>query len=128
MDNVDMMAEQIDDLIRRANADETAPVDRVQLLAAAIGLAVDPLQQLELMMLVADMAGRAAHDAAGRALRGEGRPEGKPATWAEIGFAAHLSKDTAFRQYHGGAALSWSTSTRGVRQAVRRPVAGGEVQ
>ncbi|MGW3200158.1 hypothetical protein ACWDBD_37440 [Streptomyces sp. NPDC001118] len=128
MDNVDMMAERIADLIRRANADGTTPVDRVQLLATAVGLAVDPLHQLELMMLVADSAGRAAHDAAGRALRGESRPEGKPATWTEIGAAAHLSKDTAFRQYHGGAALSWSTATRGVRQAVRRPAAGGEAR
>ncbi len=128
MDNVDMMAEQIDDLIRQANADGTTAADRVQLLATAVGLAVDPLHQLELMMLVADTAGRAAHDAAGRALRGEGRPEGKPATWAEIGAAAHLAKDTVFRQYHGGAALSWSPANRGVRQAVRRPVTDGEAR
>lgn len=124
MDNVDMMAEQIADLIRQANDDATAPGDRVQLLAAAVGLAVDPLRQIELLMLVADMAGRAAHDTAGRALRGEGRPGGKKATWAEIGSAAGLSKDTAFRQFHGGAALSWAPGPRGVRQAVRRSAAG----
>lgn len=124
MDNVDMMAEQIADLVRRADAEETAAADRVQLLATAIGLAVDPLQQLELMMLITDTAGRGAHDAAGRALRGEGRPDGKAATWTEIAAAAHLSKDTAFRQYHGGAALSWSPAARGVRQAVRRPASG----
>ncbi len=123
-----MAAEQIADLILRADAHDTATADRVQLLAAAVGLAVDPLRQLELMMLVADAAGRAAHDAAGRALRGVGRPEGKPATWAEIGAAAHLAKDTVFRQYHGGAALSWSPANRGVRQAVRRPAAGGEAR
>ncbi|MGW3154539.1 hypothetical protein [Streptomyces sp. NPDC001089] len=124
MNNVDMMAEQISDLVRRASADETTPAERLQLLAQAVGLAVDPLRQLELMMLVADTAGRAAHAAAGRALRGEGRPEGKAATWKEIGDAADLSKDTAFRQFHGGAALSWSPAARGVRQAVRRPVPG----
>ncbi|MDX3867230.1 hypothetical protein [Streptomyces europaeiscabiei] len=124
MDNVDMMAEQIADLIRRANAEETTPTECVQLLAQAVGLAVDPLHQLELVMLVADTAGRAAHDAAGRALRGEGRPEGKAATWTEIGGAAALSKDTAFRQFHGGTALSWSPAARGVRQAVRRPASG----
>lgn len=124
MDNVDMMAEQIADLVRQANADEATPTERVQLLAQAVGLAVDPLHQLELVMLVADMAGRAAHDAAGRALRGEGRPGGKPATWTEIGGAADLSKDTAFRQFHGGTALSWSPAARGVRQAVRRPASG----
>lgn len=123
-----MVAEQIADLIRRANAAQTPPADRVQLLATAVGLAVEPLQQLELMMLVADTAGRAAHDAAGRALRGEGCPEGKPATWAEIGSAARLAKDTVFRQYHGGAALSWSPAKRGVRQAVRRPAIDGEAR
>ncbi|GHB75714.1 hypothetical protein GCM10010331_74410 [Streptomyces xanthochromogenes] len=124
MDNVDMMAEQINDLIRQAYADGTAPTECVQLLAQAVGLAVDPLHQLELLMLVTDTAGRAARDAAGRALRGEGCPGGKPATWTDIGGAASLSKDTAFRQFHGGDALSWSPAARGVRQAVRRPAAG----
>ncbi|OEJ20853.1 hypothetical protein AR457_41735 (plasmid) [Streptomyces agglomeratus] len=119
-----MMAEQIADLVRRANADETTPAERVQMLAQAVGLAVDPLHQLQLMMLVADTAGRAAHDAAGRALRGEGRSQGRAATWTEIGAAASLSKDTAFRQFHGGDALSWSPAARGVRQAVRRPASG----
>ncbi|WP_055689453.1 hypothetical protein [Streptomyces prasinus] len=121
-----MAAEQIGDLIKQADIPGTAPADRVQLLATAVGLAVDPLRQLELLMRIADTAGRAAHDAAGRALRGVGRPDGEAATWSEIGEAADLSKDTAFRQFYGGAALSWSTATRGVRQAVRRPVAGGE--
>ncbi|MFI8177987.1 hypothetical protein ACIF6H_32355 [Streptomyces microflavus] len=124
MDNVDMMAAQIADLVRQANAAEVMPTERVQLLAQAVGLAVDPLHQLELVMLVANAAGRAAHDAAGRALRGEGRPAGKAATWTEIGGAAGLSKDTAFRQFHGGDALSWSPAARGVRQAVRRPASG----
>ncbi|QDN84412.1 hypothetical protein [Streptomyces sp. RLB3-6] len=124
MDNVDMMAEQIADLIRQASDDETTPGDRVQLLATALGLAVDPLHQIELLMLVADTAGRAAHDAAGRALRGEGRPGGKAATWTDIGSAASLTRDTAFRQFHGGEALSWAPGARGVRQAVRRSAAG----
>ncbi|MEU2098725.1 hypothetical protein ABZ741_21560 [Streptomyces globisporus] len=124
MDNVDMMAEQITALLRQANAEETTPAERVQLLAQAVGLTVDPLHQLELLMLVADTAGRAAHDAAGRALRGEGLPAGKAGTWTEIGSAAALSKDTAFRQFHGGDALSWSPAARGVRQAVRRPASG----
>jgi hypothetical protein len=123
VDDVDMMAEQIADLIRRANA-SAAPAESVQLLAQAVGIAVDPLHRLELLMIVADAAGRAGHDAAGRALRGEGRPEGRAATWAEIAAAAHLSKDTVFRQFHGGEALSWSPATRGVRQAVRRPATG----
>ncbi|MFF4902562.1 hypothetical protein [Streptomyces sp. NPDC001068] len=121
MNDVDMMAEQIADLVRRASAAETAPADRMHLLAEAVGIAVDPLQQLELSMLVADVAGRAAHDAAGRALRGEGRPGGKAASWAQIGAAAALAKDTVFRQFHGGTALSWSPAARGVKQAVRRP-------
>ncbi|MCT9141729.1 hypothetical protein [Streptomyces violarus] len=124
MDDVDMAAEQIGDLIKRANGPDTAPADRVQLLAEAVGLAVDPLRQLELLMLIADTAGRAAHDAAGRALRGVGRPDAKAATWSEIGQAADLSKDTVFRQFHGGDALSWSPAARGVRQAVRRPASG----
>jgi hypothetical protein len=124
VDDVDMMAEQIADLLRRANAGGTTAVERVQLLAQAVGLAVDPLHQLTLTMLIADAAGRAAHDAAGRAVRGEGQPQGKPATWAEIGAAAHLSKDTVFRQFHGGEALTWSPAARGVRQAVRRPATG----
>ncbi|MGV9277691.1 hypothetical protein [Streptomyces griseosporeus] len=119
MENVDMMGEEISDLVERSR--KAPPAERVQLLAEAAGLAVDPLQRLELMMLIADTAGRAARDAADRALRGEGRPGGKAATWAQIAAAAHLSKDTVFRQYHGGAALSWSPAARGVRQTVRRP-------
>ncbi|GAA1011571.1 hypothetical protein ACFQWA_27855 [Streptomyces thermogriseus] len=124
VDDVDMLAEQIADLVRRATAEGTAAVERVQLLATALGLAVDPLQQIKLLMDIADAAGRAAHDAAGRARRGEGRPGGERATWADIGAAAGLSKDTAFRQYHGGRALSRSPAARGVRQAVRRPASG----
>lgn len=124
MDNVDMVAEQIADLIRQANDDATAPADRVQLFAVAVGLAVDPLHQIELLMMVADAAGRAAHDAAGRALRGEGCAKGKAATWTGIGSAASLSKDTAFRQFHGGQALSWAPGPRGVRQVARRAAAG----
>ncbi|MBC2869819.1 hypothetical protein [Streptomyces mexicanus] len=119
MENVDMMGAEISDLVQQAG--EAPPADRVQLLARAVGLAVDPLQRLQLLMLVADAAGRAAHDAAGRALRGEGLPEEKAATWSQIAAAAAISKDTAFRQFHGGQALSWSSAARGVRQAVRRP-------
>lgn len=113
-----MMVEQIADLARRAR--EATPTARVALLAEAVGLACEPLQRLELLMLLADAAGRAAHDSAGQALRGQGMPEGRPATWAEIGDAAGLSRDTAWRQFHGGEALSWSPAARGVRQATRR--------
>ncbi|MFF6787236.1 hypothetical protein [Streptomyces sp. NPDC012510] len=74
-------------------------------------------------MMVADRAGRAAHDSAARALRGEDR--NGPATWSQIADAARLSKDTAFRQFHGGEALSWSPAARGVKPAVRRPAEGG---
>ncbi|MFD5589328.1 hypothetical protein ACFWII_36765 [Streptomyces sp. NPDC127063] len=119
MENVDMMGAEISDLAQQAG--EVSPAERVQLLARAVGLAVDPLQRLELLMLVADAAGRAARDAADCALRGEGLPEEKAATWSQIAAAAGLSKDTAFRQFHGGQALSWSPAARGVRQAVRRP-------
>jgi hypothetical protein len=116
--DVDMVVDQIADLVRRAR--EASPAARVELLAQAVGLAWDPLQRIELLMLVADAAGRAAHEAAGNALVGQGRPEGKAATWADIAEAAGLSRDTAFRQFHGGQALSWSPAARGVRQAVRR--------
>lgn len=116
MDNVDMLAEEINDLVRRA--EQAGPAERVQLLAHAVGLAVDPLQRIKLLMLVADRAGRAAHDSAARALRGEDRTG--PATWSQIADAAGLNKDTAFRQFHGGEALSWSPAARGVKQAVRR--------
>lgn len=121
MDNVDMLAEEINDLVRRA--EQAGPAERVQLLARAVGLAVDPLQRIKLLMLVADRAGRAAHDSAARALRGEDR--NGPATWSQIADAAGLNKDTAFRQFHGGEALSWAPAARGVKQAVRRPAGDG---
>jgi hypothetical protein len=118
VDDVDMLVDQIADLARRARG--AAPAARVGLLAEAVGLACDPLQRLELLMLLADAAGRAAHESAGHALTGRGMPEGRPATWAQIADAAGLTKDTVFRQFHGGEALSWSPAARGVRQATRR--------
>ncbi|MFF3256439.1 hypothetical protein ACFYWP_36905 [Actinacidiphila glaucinigra] len=121
MENVDMAAARIAELV--AQAADVEPAERVELLATAVGVAVDPLQRIRLLMLVADAAGRAAHDSAGSALRGQGMPDGQAATWGQIAQAAGLAKDTAFRQFHGGEALSWSTATRGVRQATRRPAA-----
>ena len=118
VEDVDMVVDQIADLARRAR--EATPTVRVGLLAEAVGLARDPLQRLELLMLVADAAGRAAREAAGHALTGQGMPEKQRATWSRIAEAAGLTKDTAFRQFHGGQALSWSPAARGVRQAVRR--------
>jgi hypothetical protein len=123
VDDVDMMVDQIASLARQARA--AGPTQRVALLAEAAGLAMEPLQRIELLMLLADAAGRAAHEAAGQALRGAGTTQGRPATWAQIADAAGLSRDTAFRQWHGGQALSWSPAARGVRQATRRGERGG---
>jgi hypothetical protein len=116
--DIDMVTAEIADLTRRARED-ASPTAGVQLLAQAVGLAVDPLQRIELMMLLADAAGRAAYEAAGLALKGQGRSGAAPATWAEIADAAGLDRSTAWRQYHGGEALSWSPAARGVRQAAR---------
>jgi hypothetical protein len=109
---------QIADLARQAR--EATPTARVELLAKAAALAWNPLQRVELLLLVADAAGRAAHETAGRALAGRGMPGDQPATWSQIGDAARLDKTTAFRQFHGGQALSWSPAARGVRQTTRR--------
>ena len=124
MDNVDMMADQVADLMRRASGAEVA-ADRVALLAQALGLALDPLVRVKLLMLLADAAGRAAHDAADCALAGKGRPGGRPASWSQIGDAAGLTKDTAYRQFYGGEALTWPPAMRGVRQVTRRGDGGG---
>ena len=113
-----MMDGEITDLVERAEV--ASPVARVELLAQAVGLAIDPLKRIKLLMLLGDAAGRAAHGATTEALAGEGRPSGTPATWAEISDAATLSRDTAYRQYYGGEALSWSPAARGVRQTQRR--------
>lgn len=121
-DDIDMVVDQIADLARQAR--EAAPAARVELLAQAVTLAWDPLQRIELLMLVADAAGRAAHAAAGDALQGEGMPESRPATWAQIADAAGISRDTAFRQFHSGQALSWPPAARGVRQSTRRAPEG----
>ncbi|MGK4578459.1 hypothetical protein [Kitasatospora sp. HPMI-4] len=123
MDNVDMLVDQIADLAGQAREAESADA-RVALLAQAVGLAWNPLMRIELLMLLADAAGRAAHEAADSALQGKGMPEKRPATWSQIAEAATLTKDTAFRQFHGGEALSWSPATRGVRQATRRGEGG----
>jgi hypothetical protein len=113
----DVVTERIADLARQAR--NAAPVDRVLLLAQAAGLASNPLQRTELLMLLADAAGRAAHAAADAAQRGEGMPEGRPATWAQIGDAAAIPRETAYRQFHGGQALSWPPAARGVRHGSR---------
>lgn len=116
-----MLAERIANLVQRAH--RAAPAECVQLLAEAVGLACDPLQRIGLLLLVADAAGRAAREATEHALRGYGTPGRKSATWSQIASAAGLTKDTAFRQFHGGQALSWSPAMRGVRQTQRRPPA-----
>jgi hypothetical protein len=122
MNTVDIVGSEIADLTQQART--ATPTARVELLAQALSLAIEPLQRIELLMLLADAAGRAAHDMAGQALAGTGMPGGRPATWAEIGAAAGISRDTAFRQYHGGQALSWSPAARGVRQTQRRGEGG----
>lgn len=122
-DDVDMMGDRIAELTDRARTAESSAV-RVALLAEAVGLALEPLQRIAVLMLLADAAGRAAHEAAGYALAGKGRAGETPATWTQIAKAAQLSRDTAFRQFYGGQALSWSPAARGIRQAARR---GGSV-
>lgn len=114
-----MLADRIAELERRA-ARTAGRADQGALLAEAAALAVDPLQQIALLMRVADLAGRAAHDAAGRALHGDGLPGARPATWDQIGEAAGLSTSTVYRQWHTGQALAWPAAARGVRQAARR--------
>lgn len=117
-----VLTDRIAHLARRAR--QADPVSRVALLAEAAELAWDPLQRIELLMLLTDASGRAAHDAVASALRGEGLLGGRSATWAQIADAAALSPSTAFRQWHSGQALSWSPAARGVRQADRRSTKG----
>lgn len=114
MDDVDMVAEQIADLTQRAAV--SAPTARVELLAEAVSLAYEPLRRVELTLLLVDAAGRAAHEAAGHAQAGQGMPGGTAATWEQIAAAAGIARDAAWRQWHHGAALSWPSWARGVRQ------------
>ncbi len=111
--DVDMLADQVERLV--ADADQVAGAERVELLARAASFAIDPLRRIELLMLVADAAGRAAHLEAGAARQGKNRPGGAPATYELIGAAAGLSRDVAYRQHMYGAALAWPAKRRGVR-------------
>ncbi len=115
--DVDMFTAEVEHLAQQA--DQVQGADRVELLARAASRAIDPLRRIELLMLVADAAGRAAHAAAGAAREGEGRPQSEPVTYEQIGIAAGLTRDVVYRQHTHGAALSWSPARRGVR--TRRP-------
>ncbi|MFE5863213.1 hypothetical protein ACFQ77_22080 [Streptomyces virginiae] len=110
--DVDMFAAEVEHLAQQA--DQVQGADRVELLARAASRAIDPLRRIELLMLVADAAGRAAHEAAGAARQGVGRPESTPVTYERIGAAAGLSRDVVHRQHTHGAALSWPAARRGV--------------
>ncbi|MFE4264501.1 hypothetical protein [Streptomyces sp. NPDC056883] len=110
--DVDMFAAEVEQLVRQA--DEAQGADRVELLARAASSAIDPLRRIELLMLVADAAGRAAHGAAGAARQGVGRPGNAPVTYKQIGAAAGLSPDVVYRQHTHGEALSWPAARRGV--------------
>ncbi|MFC8220407.1 hypothetical protein ACFUTY_19805 [Streptomyces sp. NPDC057362] len=110
--DVDMFADEVEQLARQADRAEGA--ERVELLARAANLAIDPLRRIQLLMQVADAAGRAAHQAAGAARRGDNRPGNEPATYEQIGAAAGLSRDVAYRQHTHGAALAWPAKRRGV--------------
>ncbi|MEV4042814.1 hypothetical protein [Streptomyces sp. NPDC049744] len=110
--DVDMFAAEVEQLVRQA--DEVEGADRVELLARAASSAIDPLRRIELLMLVADAAGRAAHGAAGAARQGVGRPGNAPVTYEQIGAAAGLSRDVVYRQHTHGTALSWPAARRGV--------------
>ncbi|QIP75461.1 hypothetical protein EZV63_36775 [Streptomyces sp. VN1] len=107
-----MFAAEVEQLAQQADGAHGA--DRVELLARAASRAADPLRRIELLMLVADAAGRAAHEAVGAARQGTGRPENAPATYEQIGAAAALARDVVYRQYTHGAALSWPAARRGV--------------
>jgi len=116
--DIDTVTAQIAELARRARQAPSQAAG-VQLLAHAVELAANPLQRVELLMRLADTAGRAAREAAGHALKGQGLPGGTSATWTEIAEAAGLDRATAWRQFHRGEALSWSPAARGVRQVTR---------
>ncbi|MFE5847574.1 hypothetical protein ACFQ7N_38745 [Streptomyces niveus] len=123
MSDVDMA----DELAQKAGQAEGA--ERVELLARAAHLAIDPLRRIELLMLTADAAGRAAHQAADRARRGENRMGNLPATYEQIGAAAGLTRDVVHRQYTYGAALSWPAARRGVHNGRTSPrLVAGEKQ
>ncbi|MFE9613190.1 hypothetical protein [Streptomyces sp. NPDC006012] len=122
--DVDMFADEVEQLARRA--DEAAGAERVELLARAANLAIDPLRRTELLMLTADAAGRAAHESAGAARRGENR--GSQATYEQIGAAARLSRDVVYRQHTHGEALSWSAKARGVHNGRSADRQAGEVK
>ncbi|MEU6618606.1 hypothetical protein [Streptomyces parvus] len=120
--DVDMFVAEVDQLVTQAGQAHGA--ERVELLARAASSAIDPLRRIELLMLVADAAGRAAHAAAEAARKGEGRPQGEPVTYEQIGIAAGLTRDVVYRQHVHGAALSWPPARRGVstgRSAPSRP-------
>lgn len=110
--DVDMFADEVEQLAHQADRAEGA--ERVELLARAANLAMDPLRRIQLLMQVADAAGRAAHQAAGAARRGDNRLGNEPATYEQIGAAAGLSRDVAYRQHTHGAALAWPAKRRGV--------------
>ncbi|MFJ4343000.1 hypothetical protein [Streptomyces sp. NPDC088915] len=110
--DVDMFAAEVEQLVHQA--DQVQGADRVELLARAASRAMDPLLRIELLMLVADAAGRAAHEAADAARQGAGRPENARATYEQIGAAAGLARDVVYRQHTHGAALSWPAARRGV--------------
>ncbi|WP_241200565.1 hypothetical protein [Streptomyces sp. ADI92-24] len=112
MYDVDMFADEVEQLAQQADQAEGA--ERVELLARAANLAIDPLRRIELLMLVADAAGRAAHQTVAPARRGENRAGNRPATYEQIGAAAGLSRDVVYRQHAHGAALSWPAKRRGV--------------
>jgi hypothetical protein len=106
------VADEVEQLAQQAHQAEGA--ERVELLARAANLAIDPLRRIELLMLVADAAGRVAHQTVAPARRGENRAGNLPATYEQIGVAAGLNRDVIYRQYTYGAALSWPAARRGV--------------
>lgn len=127
--DVDMFAAEVEQLARQA--DQARGADRVELLARAASRAIDPLRRIELLMMVADAAGRAAHETAGAARQGEGRPERTPVTYEQIGKAAGLSRDVVHRQHTHGSALSWPAARRGVnngRSASRPDASAGNTE
>ncbi|MFD4320445.1 hypothetical protein [Streptomyces sp. NPDC058548] len=120
--DIDMFADEVEQLARQAEQAEGP--ERVELLARAANLAIDPLRRIQLLMQTADAAGRAAHQAAGVARRGENRPGNEPATYEQIGAAASLSRDVVYRQHTHGSALAWPAKRRGVHNG--RSVAQGQ--
>lgn len=120
--DIDMFADEVEQLAEQAEQAEGP--ERVELLARAANLAIDPLRRLQLLMLTADAAGRVAHETASAARRGENRPGNKSATYEQIGAAASLSRDVVYRQHTHGSALTWPAKRRGVHNG--RSVAQGQ--